>query len=130
MALTGEEVYKISHEVTVLISIGDKPSGSGVIVAKSDKTYYVLTANHVVDSEADFRVVTPDQKTYKVDYSKVKHLPGADLAVLEFTSEKEYKIAKLANSDNVKEGTSVFVSGWPKADAGIPQVIPGIGIFK
>ena len=112
MALTGEQVNDIAREITVLIA-GANGSGSGAIIAKDGKTYYVLTAYHVVRSKDDYKVVTSDKQAYKIDYSKVKRLPGVDLAVVEFTSDKDYKIAKLANSDQAKEGKEVFVSGWP-----------------
>lgn len=112
MALSGEQVNDIAREITVLIA-GPDSFGSGAIIAKDGKTYYVLTAHHVVSSKDDYKVVTSDKQAYKIDYSKVKHLPGVDLAVVEFTSEKDYKIAKLANSDQAKQGKEVFVSGWP-----------------
>jgi S1-C subfamily serine protease len=111
-ALSGEEVNDIAREVTVLIK-GKESHGSGVIISKSDKTYYVLTAYHVVNDPDEYKVVAPDKQAYQLDLSKVKRLPNVDLAVVEFTSDKEYKIAKLANSDLAKEGGSVFVSGWP-----------------
>lgn len=116
MALTGEQVNDIAREITVLIK-GNRGHGSGVIVSQSGSTYYVLTAHHVVSSQDDYKIVTADQQAYQVDYSKVKPLPGVDLAVVEFTSDQSYQVAKLANSDTVKEGKPVFVSGWPRLTA-------------
>ncbi len=112
-AMTGEEINDIAREVTVLIK-GKEAHGSGVIIAKDDKTYYVLTANHVVSEKEDYKIVAHDKKAYKLDYDKVKRLPGVDLAVVEFSSDSDYRIAKLANSDTVTEGKSIFISGWPK----------------
>ncbi|BAY25256.1 hypothetical protein NIES2100_50620 [Calothrix sp. NIES-2100] len=112
-ALTGEEVNNIAREVTVLIK-SDNGHGSGVIVAKDSKTYYVLTAYHVVKNQANYNIVTHDKQGYQLDYSKVKPLPGVDLAVVEFSSDKDYRTAKLANSETVSEGKAVFVSGWPR----------------
>ncbi|MBD2691372.1 S1 family peptidase [Anabaena catenula] len=112
-ALTGEEVNDIAREVTVLIK-SDKGHGSGVIVAKDSKTYYVLTAFHVVSNKDNYKIVTHDKKAYQLDYGKVKRLSGVDLAIVEFSSDQDYKIAKLANSETVKEGKPVFVSGWPR----------------
>jgi S1-C subfamily serine protease len=112
-ALTGEEVNDIAREVTVLIR-SDKGHGSGVIVAKDSKTYYVLTAFHVVSNKDNYKIVTHDKKAYQLDYGKVKRLSGVDLAVVEFSSDQDYKTAKLANSETVKEGKPVFVSGWPR----------------
>lgn len=112
-ALTGEEVNNIAREVTVLIK-SDKGHGSGVIVAKDSKTYYVLTALHVVSKKDDYKIITHEKQAYQLDYGKVKRLSGVDLAVVEFSSDKDYKPAKLANSETVSEGKPVFVSGWPR----------------
>jgi S1-C subfamily serine protease len=113
MALTGEEVNNIAREVTVLIR-GDKGHGSGVIISQKDETYYVLTAKHVIVREDNYKIVTADKTAHAVDYKKIKQLPDADLAVVEFTSKDSYKTAKIATSDTISEGKSVFVSGWPQ----------------
>lgn len=112
-ALTGEEVNNIAREVTVLIK-SDGGHGSGVIVARDSQTYYVLTAHHVVSTQDNYKIVTHDKQAHQLEYSKVKRLPGVDLAIVEFSSQKEYKPAKLANSQTIKEGKPVFVSGWPR----------------
>ncbi len=111
MALSGEQVNDIAREITVLIK-GDRGHGSGSIISKSGDTYYVLTAYHVVSAKDDYKIVTADKQAYKLN--NIKQLPGVDLAVVEFTSDKDYQVAKLANSDMVKEGKPVFVSGWPR----------------
>lgn len=111
MALSGEQVNDIAREVTVLIK-GERGHGSGAIVSKSGETYYVLTAHHVVANKDNYKIVTADKQAYEL--KNIKQLPGVDLAVVEFTSDKDYQVAKLANSDTVKEGKPVFVSGWPR----------------
>ncbi|MGD1914206.1 MAG: serine protease [Rivularia sp. (in: cyanobacteria)] len=113
-ALTGEEVNNIAREVTVLIKGDSGAHGSGVIVARDSQTYYVLTADHVVNIKDNYKIITHDKQAHKLDYSKVKPLPGVDLAIVEFSSKKKYKPAKLANSQTVTEGKPVFVSGWPR----------------
>jgi S1-C subfamily serine protease len=111
-ALSGTEVNDIAREITVLITSENSGHGSGVIVAKNDKTYYVLTAYHVVQSQDNYKLVAPDKQAYAIDYSKVKRLPDVDLAILEFTSDRNYQIAKLSNA-TTSEGQEMFVSGWP-----------------
>ncbi len=111
MALSGEQVNDIAREVTVLIK-GENGHGSGAIVSKSGETYYVLTAHHVVAAKDKYKIVTSDKQAYELQ--NITRLPGVDLAVVEFTSDKDYQVAKLANSDTVKEGKPVFVSGWPR----------------
>ncbi len=126
MALTGQEVNDIARSVTVLIgSDRQDQNGSGVIISKNGNTYYVLTAAHVIPTEEDaqgkikYKVITPDKETHPVSFQTVKSFinQGADLAVLEFTSDKDYQVATLSNSDRVTEGVPVFVSGWPRPGA-------------
>lgn len=143
-ALLVNEVQAIAEEITVLIP-GKNPNsgksagnGSGAIIAKEGNTYTVLTANHVVCKTPgqevcpllyELKIVTRDGKEYAVNNSTVKKLPGVDLAVLQFTSDKNYQVAKLANYDPklrseeqvrfpsgrvVRQyGQFVFASGWP-----------------
>lgn len=112
-ALTGEEVNNLAREYTVLIR-SETSHGSGFIVSKNGNTYYVVTAGHVVRQPANYRLVTADKQAYQLDSRKITVLSGADLAILEFTSDKNYAVAKLANSDTISAGASIFVSGWPK----------------
>ncbi len=97
MALSGEQVNDIAREVTVLIK-GERGHGSGAIVSKSGETYYVLTAHHVVAAKDKYKIVTSDKQAYEL--KNVKQLPGVDLAVVEFTSDKEYQVAKLTCCGN------------------------------
>lgn len=123
MALTGEEVNDISREITVLIvdSKAEGVHGSGFIIAKNEKTYSVLTAHHVVNQESEYRLITADKKAHKIDYQTIKVFPGVDLAVVQFTADENYKVAKLANSDLAKEGGQVFVSGWPAPGGAVKE---------
>jgi hypothetical protein len=122
-ALSGEEINDIARDVTVLIRGEKSGHGSGAIVAKDGNTYYVLTAYHVVSDSDKYRIVTSDKQANEMDYSKVKRIPNVDLAVVQFQSDKTYKIAKLANSDTTKQGATVFVSGWPAPGQAIKEVV-------
>ncbi|MEC4895017.1 MAG: tetratricopeptide repeat protein, partial [Oscillatoria sp. PMC 1050.18] len=113
--LTGvaAEVQQIGREITVRIE-NERDNGSGVIIAKRGKTYYVLTADHVVRNEGKYQVFTPDGQGYEVDYSTVKRLPGVDLAVLQFKSKENYRVAELGDYYLANE-QFMFVSGWAGA---------------
>jgi tetratricopeptide (TPR) repeat protein len=87
--------------------------GSGVIIARQGQTYYVLTAEHVVATEDEYEVVTPDGKKYRLDYKNVKKLPGLDLAVLTFTSPQSYRVVEMGDSSTLKESAPIFISGFP-----------------
>ena len=114
------EVNNIAQEITVLIDVPTMPkcSGSGVIVAKQGNTYSVLTAEHVVrgSQKCDrsvLEVVTHDGKRYslRVNDSNVKPLPGSDLAVLQFTSDQNYRVATLANY-NISQRQKLHFCFW------------------
>jgi serine protease Do len=114
-ALPGTKVNDIAREVTVLIR-GEQGHGSGVIIQKVGNTYYVLTAEHVIRQKDNFKLVTADKQAYEIDYSKIKRLDGVDLAIVKFTSDKNYPVAKISNAKTT-EGQDVFVSGWPSNGA-------------
>jgi serine protease Do len=115
-ALTGRQINDVAREVTALIHGENGSHGSGTIISKSNQSYYVLTAHHVVKTNTAYKLVAPDRNTYKLDPQKIVVLPGVDLAVVEFTSDKNYAVAKIAPA-NTSQGQEVFVSGWPSLGA-------------
>jgi WD40 repeat protein len=116
-----QAIASMAKDVTVVIN-GQNP-GSGVIVSKQGNTYYVLTAKHVVATQDEYEIVTSDAKSHKLDYSTVKKLPGVDLALVQFTSDQNYRVAELGDSDQGTEGATVYTSGWPHPGRAIKQRI-------
>ena len=118
-ALSSEQVGEIAQGITVLIEDTDKnENGSGIIIKKEGNTYTVLTAAHVVAKAKQYEIVTTDNQRYQLDYSKVKKLPNQiDLAVVTFSSNQNYQVAKVGNPDKAKLGTTVYVAGFPKQTA-------------
>lgn len=141
-ALSVDEVQEIAQEITVRIpektTSGKEANGSGFLIAKEGNTYTVLTANHVVckDQEnicrqprQELKVITHDGQKYDVDFQNVQKIPEVDLAILKFTSTKNYQLATLGNYDHNQVsqysyrfpngqtvqgyGQFVFASGWP-----------------
>jgi serine protease Do len=105
-----DEIKKIAKDITVLID-GQLP-GSGVIIDKQGNTYTVLTAKHVVATEDQYEVVTPDNNRYKVNNSTIQPIDSVDLAVLQFTSNnKTYVSASLGNLTTEKP---VYIAGFPQ----------------
>jgi hypothetical protein len=103
---------RIAKNNTVLIK--GKNHGSGVIFAKKDNTYYVLTAKSVVNPKDKYQIVTVDQKQTDAVISNRfnKELSNIDLVILEFNSNERYNLAHLGNFDTASEGTTFFISGW------------------
>jgi tetratricopeptide (TPR) repeat protein/S1-C subfamily serine protease len=97
--------------VTVRIE-NEVGNGSGVIVARDGNSYYVLTAEHVVENIQALRVTTHEQRTYKISPGDIKRAAGTDLAVVKFTSTQPYQVATLGNYI-VSDNSLVFSAGWP-----------------
>jgi tetratricopeptide (TPR) repeat protein len=116
VALSPEQVDTLARQVTVQID-GQNP-GSGVMVAREGQTYYVLTAAHVVPSPDEYDVITPDGQKYPIDFKQVKRLPGVDLALVPFTSAKNYQIVTIGSSSQVTVDNLAYVSGFPASRSG------------
>ncbi|MDK2412223.1 GUN4 domain-containing protein, partial [Aphanizomenon sp. 202] len=82
-------------------------------IAKNGNTYTVLTANHVVKKAGYgiYELITHDGQKYPME--SARPLGKLDLALVRFTSSKNYPLAKIADSRTVKEGATVYNSGFP-----------------
>ncbi|MCT7986430.1 trypsin-like peptidase domain-containing protein [Laspinema sp. A4] len=114
-------IAAIAKSMTVIIQ-GQNP-GSGIIIAKQGNHYTVLTAKHVLATEDDYQIITPEGTVYPIDYNQVTKLPNLDLALTQFTSSEYYPVAVKGNSDTTTEGTGVYISGWPHPGQAITQRI-------
>ena len=115
LAKSPTEIAAIAEAVTVKIdnNLG-VPGGSGVIIAKKNNTYTVLTANHVVKNvNIGYLVKTPDNQEYQVTQVKNLKPKDLDLAYVTFESNNEYSVATIGNSEYAAPGASIFVSGYP-----------------
>jgi Do/DeqQ family serine protease len=85
--------------------------GSGVIVRKTGKTYYVITNEHVIQSAQDIEVLCFDGKRYPgklVGKDKRK-----DIALVSFETEDVQPVARLGDSDDLYVGDWVLAIGSP-----------------
>ncbi len=114
IALSQTEIQRIASQSTVQIS--KCAQGSGVIVQKNSNTYTVLTVAQGI-RRSGCEIVTPDRARYQV--IQVKTLPNnVDLAVMTFSSNKNYPIAKfIDNSDRVRSGETIYIAGFASVNA-------------
>jgi len=115
--LSPQQVEAIGREITVRIDGG--AGGSGVIVERKDNTYFVLTNHHVVRYLDRYEIETSDGSRYPV--YKMQELPGFDLALVEFQSNKIYRVAELGNSDQLAGEANVYATGFPVPGPGREQ---------
>jgi tetratricopeptide (TPR) repeat protein len=113
-ALSPVEIQRIAKQTTVRIK--DCDNGSGVIIQKSGNNYTILTAAHATRNNG-CQVVTADDNEYKVT-EVTPFINSVDLALIKFTSNKTYRVAKLIdNSDRIEGGENIYVSGFPVTTA-------------
>ncbi len=133
----GAEVQRVLHEENVVIDVADRVSpsvvtigikttrlyrqslfgqisereveqdiGSGFVISKDG---LIATNKHVVgDTEATYRVITNDEKTY--DVQKIYRDPVNDLAILKIDT-KDLKAVEMGDSTKLKVGQFVIAIG-------------------
>jgi S1-C subfamily serine protease len=108
------KVPEIAKKVTVRV-LTEPGAGSGVIISRKDKTYTVLTCQHVIAESKDnkYSIMSADGKVHPARLKSVPQLRGLDLALLEFDSEDSYQLAKLGNSNILSAGSVVYAAGFP-----------------
>jgi tetratricopeptide (TPR) repeat protein/S1-C subfamily serine protease len=122
-----KKVDDIAQQVTVRIDAPDGSNGSGTIVGKEGNTYSLLTACHVpvllksCQSENlinNLVITMPDGEKITVKSAKdaVTILnPAIDVAVIRFTSNKNYAVATIGNY-TTKGKQWLFMTGFPGKD--------------
>ncbi len=120
-AKTTQEVAQIATQVTVRINpAGQSGGGSGVIISKKGNSYTVLTANHVVQNNMLYSIVTSSGKSYSA--TKVVHIQRSssepDLAIATFKSAESYPVAAIGSSDQMSIGAAIYVCGYPAPGLG------------
>ena len=117
LAKSPTEIAAIATETTVKIdnTLGI-PGGSGVIIAKENNTYTVLTANHVVLNPNVGYIIKIKSAQHSVNsVTSLKEQTGLDLAVVTFEATEPYAVATVGDSEYATPGANVYVSGFPLA---------------
>jgi serine protease Do len=85
--------------------------GSGIIVQRAGKRYYVLTNDHVVANASDISVRLNDQRVFK---AKVVGTDSRkDIALVSFDSASSIPVAGLGDSNTLQVGDIVLAVGNP-----------------
>ncbi|NES22490.1 MAG: trypsin-like peptidase domain-containing protein [Symploca sp. SIO3E6] len=131
--LLAKRLLKKLKQITVKIKLpSGKLNGSGIIIAKEGKTYYVLTAKHVVwVKNYQYRLETHDGSQHVINPSQISRAlgqiskGGLDLALLSFTSERHYNVAEIANPLSLNLKSDVYVSSWNPSQTDELEIIKG-----
>jgi LysM repeat protein len=120
-SLNTEAIARIAQVITVRIE--GATQGSGVLVKRDGNRYTVLTAWHVVSGQRpgeELVIYTPDGRSHALEAGSIRRVGEVDLAVLTFTSEITYQLARIGDTENISSGSSIFVSGFPLPTSSIP----------
>ncbi len=111
--LIAERVLEHTVRVSNCNSLGvEVSSGSGVIYAKNEGVYTVITNDHVIKGASQIKVKCYDGKEYTASV-RIKST-AKDIAVLEFTSNQSaYPGAFQGDSKTITRGQDIFVAGNP-----------------
>ncbi|MGK7892977.1 MAG: GUN4 domain-containing protein [Xenococcus sp. (in: cyanobacteria)] len=110
-AISSQQVNLRAKQVTVRID-GDS-FGSGIIIASADNVHTILTNWHIVKDLGNYVVQTVDGREHQVLTNTTRQLANVDLAILQFTSEQNYQIAEIGDSNNLLEGQNIYFAGYP-----------------
>jgi tetratricopeptide (TPR) repeat protein len=126
VALSPAEVAQRAKAVSVEMLTGE---GSGVIIHRQGNLYTVITNRHVVckvrperctalDIHPSYRLKTPDGRIYQVAKSNIKLLKDdagkpLDLAIVQFRSNRSYRVAQVAEPGSLKVNDAVYTAGFP-----------------
>jgi serine protease Do len=112
--LSQEQLKKEAKTITAKVLAGES-WGSGIIVSKEGNLYTLVTNHHVLIFSKDktYQVQAPDGEIYPGYISKKVDFQDNDLALVEFTSERKYKVASLATLSNYDKKEEVFAAGFP-----------------
>ena len=118
-SLSPEQIASRLKPSIVKVFYRNEPGhGTGFFVPGEKGVCTVLTAAHVVKKEGKNALQTTDGKVW--DVAKVEIFPsGIDLALVSFKPEKRkcnYSPLKIGNSDALKQGSSIYISGFPIRD--------------
>ena len=119
VALVKNSVVEIYTEIpTYNGRFVESGAGSGVIISKvsDNKTYYVVSNNHVISGAQKITVRLTDGTTYTAKLCGTDS--NTDVAVLSIESETELTVASLGSSAGLVVGEGVIAIGNPLGELG------------
>lgn len=99
------DLFPFAQAITVKINL-DEGFASGVLVARQDKNYFIVTNAHVIrGGESPYQIQTFDGNIYKAEIVDIEKIRDKDIAILKFHSPTiTYSIAptgKLPKKDDL-----------------------------
>jgi len=121
-----EKVY----DAVVVVEVYSKDklvsTGTGFVYKKDDDKVYLMTNNHVIDTEGDGDVKVLFTDGMKLDAKVVGSDIYSDIAVLSVKNDSKIVSAVMGNSDKSYVGDTVFAIGSPQGSDYAGTVTKGI----
>lgn len=107
-----EQVEQRAKEIAV--SIDGCNSGAGVIIEQQGTTYSVLTLKSLVaNAQATCWIVAPDGSRTQITPASLSAADNrVNLAIVQFESDKTYRVANLGSSQQPKIGESIYIAAF------------------
>jgi S1-C subfamily serine protease/Tfp pilus assembly protein PilF len=129
-AKSASEIESIARAVTVEIKLKQSDMvGSGVIIDKKGDLYTLVTNRHVICGKSNCQKISEsevyslslfDGQKYQVQKSAIKLLGSdLDLAIIQFRSNRNYSVAKVAAPGSLKVEDVVYTAGFPFKQPGL-----------
>ncbi|MEL6496776.1 MAG: serine protease [Cyanobacteria bacterium J06623_7] len=116
-----DEIRSLARNITVKITNANTSSnGSGVLFSYKNGIYSVLTNQHVAGDNGEYHVYTPDGEKHAITFKE--EIPGLDLMVVQFESDREYETAEVGDSAEIAPLQLVYVAGYPAIQADLDIV--------
>jgi tetratricopeptide (TPR) repeat protein len=128
-AKSAAEIEPIARAVTVEIKLKQKATnGSGVIIQRQGNLYTLVTNRHVICGTINCQQI-PDGEIYTIRLADGQKYPvrkaavrllsdDLDLAVIQFRSDRNYAVAKVAAPGSLKVANAVYTTGFPYGQTG------------
>jgi tetratricopeptide (TPR) repeat protein/S1-C subfamily serine protease len=107
-----QAVRQTAQQITVRITANNN-GGSGVLIAKKGNSYLILTNAHVTRRVSKFEIQTPDGQKHTAKPVDGGFDAKYDLALLEFTSQKQYTLADLSTTSPLDAERTIYSAGFP-----------------
>lgn len=112
LELNPREIAQTARRITVQIHAGDL-SRTGTVVSQRGSTVSVLTCNDSLDAvREESRLETYVGQEYRISSSRVFELENLDLVLIQFTTNRSYPHAILADSTDLQQGEPIYVGGF------------------
>jgi len=116
------------YDAVVVVEVYSKDklvsTGTGFVYKKSGDQVYLMTNNHVINTDGDVKVLFTDGM--KLDAKVVGSDVYSDIAVLSVKNDTKIVSAVMGNSDKANVGDTVFAIGSPQGSDYAGTVTKGI----